>query len=785
MGLLNASLLLGALFVAVPIVLHMTMRPRPKRLLFPAIRLVAPRQEANQRRLNWKRWMLLALRCGLIVLLALALARPTVGSQLVGAWLAAGGLGAVAVAAGVLAGLAAAQGRGRWLTLGLATVAAGLLLAAGGVALAAYRQSPGGLGHQADPVAAVLLFDTSPRMAYRLENRQRLEQASETARWIISQLPAESEVAVLDSRSRNAVFSVDPSAAAKSVERLDVTYVPRPLSSLVADGVRLARSSVRERRELYLFTDMNARAWRDEAWQEVRNELQQGDDVAIYVIDVGVDQPRNVGCGELRLSSELVPRDGELAIDTELRSTGFRGERIVELYLEQPDLQRPLIRDGQVLLPESQQRGRQACTLSEDGAQPLQFRVKGLPPGVHHGRVKVLGQDALSIDDERYFAVQVQEAWPLLLAAGKDASLRFVAESLAPYEMREQGTARFDCVQARVEDLANYELEQFAAVVLLDPPPLADEEWQRLAAFVRSGHGLAIVLGSQAGTGEEYSGAAEQLLAGHLARVWRTGGRDVFLSPSDYQHPVTAAFRDIATNVPWNLFPVFRHWDLEPLAADAHAIVRFNNGRPALLERPVGSGKVVTVTTPLSDTARPPGRASWNELAFGENPWPQFILVNELLLYLVSSGEQRLNYLAGQPAVLPRREQVDPERFQLFPPRGEPYDVLATERAISVRFTELPGAYRLKGNRGGIVQRGFAVNVPLEASDLERAPREVLAEALGEGRAQVLRDRQQIERAQGRQRVGREFYPLLMLLVALVLGLEQTTANRFYRRSEV
>jgi hypothetical protein len=159
-------------------------------------------------------------------------------------------------------------------------------------------------------------------------------------------------------------------------------------------------------------------------------------------------------------------------------------------------------------------------------------------------------------------------------------------------------------------------------------------------------------------------------------------------------------------------------------------------------------------------------------------------LVNELMLYLVASGEVRLNYEAGQPVMWPHREQLDPERFQLFPPQDEPYDVIAGDGALTIRFTDAPGAYRLKGNRGGVVIRGFAVNVPTEASNLERIEPKVLQDLFGKGRVQLLRREQQIERAQGRQRVGREFYPILVLLAALILGLEHALANRFYRRVE-
>jgi hypothetical protein len=55
-----------------------------------------------------------------------------------------------------------------------------------------------------------------------------------------------------------------------------------------------------------------------------------------------------------------------------------------------------------------------------------------------------------------------------------------------------------------------------------------------------------------------------------------------------------------------------------------------------------------------------------------------------------------------------------------------------------------------------------------------------LTEIFGEGRYELLRETQDIERAQGHNRVGREFYPILMIMLAVIVGLEQLLANRFY-----
>ena len=45
----------------------------------------------------------------------------------------------------------------------------------------------------------------------------------------------------------------------------------------------------------------------------------------------------------------------------------------------------------------------------------------------------------------------------------------------------------------------------------------------------------------------------------------------------------------------------------------------------------------------------------------------------------------------------------------------------------------------------------------------------------------LARTRQQIDRDVSTGRVGRELYPPLILIVALILGLEMFVANRFYK----
>src|SRR5215467_2656948 len=175
---LTPVMLAGAVLVAAPIILHLVMRQQPKHLIFPALRFIRLRNDSNKRRLKLRHLILLALRCGAIVFLAAALARPSV-------------------------------------------------------------QSAGLLGDQEAPIAAALVFDTSPRLQYRHQNQTRLELAQEVAGRVMAQLPSESEVAVLDSHTTNPAFSIDAAVAKQKISRLNATAAARPLPEICEDAVRL------------------------------------------------------------------------------------------------------------------------------------------------------------------------------------------------------------------------------------------------------------------------------------------------------------------------------------------------------------------------------------------------------------------------------------------------------------------------------------------------------------------------------------------------------------------
>lgn len=774
-------LVLGGLAVAVPVVLHFVMQPKPKPLAFPAIRFLVQSEAVSSRRLRIKHWLLLLARMLVVGLVALALAGPSVAENAAAAWTMTGVAGSLAL---VTALMLAAVWSIRRTPLLLGGVGAAFLAAAvwtiASLVVALRPDSSRLLGNPEEPVTAVLIVDTSPRMGYRRENRSHLEFAREEAAWVLSVLPPDSQISVIDSGDPESFFSVDLGAANRRLAGLEIVATQSGIGAALKSAAGLLKSAAHERREVYVLTDLAAAAW-----ENVRGgpELLPAG-TGLFLIDVGTDRPANLGLANPAPEAVRLTGNSSLSIETSVSATGAGGERMVELRIEQPDPTRPVIRDGEVLGPEKFWTVRQPVDAPENGSTTVTLRFEqALPPGVHQGTITLLGSDSLAADDQRFFTVSVEDRWQVLVLHGPGVNPGNVATTLGP--------PMFETTTLAQSDSGTLDLGQFDAVVLADPGPWPENEWLRLGRFVESGGGAAVLVGANALAAGNVDAtflapAAKRLLGGALTVPWRRPDGDLFLAPDNLAHALFDEIRPVASTLAWNRFPVFLFWGLAPEFTEAGqgaVLVRYTNGEPALLELKVGEGRVLLLTTPLTDVARPKGRPSWNSLFLG-SPLPAWMLVRGMGLYLVQARSETLNLTVGQPARLRNDVRVFPENWTMFSPdKGRPPAPLAAARGeLRYAFTSVPGQYRLKGAGDRPANRGFSVNLDDRATDLTRLSAEQLDALLGAGNYRLTANRDEFERAQGQSRRGQEFYPVLLLVLAVLLALEFLLGARFYGR---
>lgn len=631
-------------------------------------------------------------------------------------------------------------------------------------------------GKENAPVASALVFDNSLRMEYVHANKSRMDEAKEMAGWLLQQLPAESPVTVVDRAGRQRGQDLDRSAAELRVERLETSAAVRPMEDALRDAVRWLEDKQDYRGEIYVFTDLAAEAWPESMLTEVAKQLDGAPGTNLYLIDVGAESPHNIGLGALRLSSEQLAPGGILRMETELISAGAQGDNNesidlapsaveVEMYVETPT-------------GEPEKRGQQVA--APNGSEPaaLEFSLSNLPLGTHQGFVRIAQSDALPSDNIRYFTVDVRPPTRLLLVGETEDDVLFLREALAPSVVAGQAQSTFACDFGRFEQIAELPLDDFATVSLVDPPPLPAEAWQALVNYAESGGGVGIFLGRKAKAKGMNNNEAQAVLPAKLR--WESHDA-TYLRPVAVEHPALAELSDLADVVPWSEFPVFKYWELEAGAEEAHVVASFANGKPALVERQIGAGRVLLMTTPVSD---PAFDDPWNLLPTGVDPWPFLALANGIAEYLAAAGNAQLNYLAGQTVVLrlAPEEQVTSYALQM-PDRSAVRQSLAPgQQDLSIAAAVALGNYRVRaGGQEGKLDRGFSVNLPAEITRFDRAAADQIVKALGEKRTRTARTRKDIEVRVGLARMGRELFPWLILAVALVLAAEQLLANRFYR----
>ena len=641
------------------------------------------------------------------------------------------------------------------------------------LALALARPTLRGAGWLADtegPVAAVFVFDTAPRMQLREANRSRLAQAAEMARVLFGKLPPMSKVAVVDTTGGPAAFSPTIAAATARIERLAAATPGTTLPGAMAEGLRLLESSQLARREMYVFTDCSRGAWSDATPLDLATSHP---DVSVLYVDVGAGTVRNFALESVELAGDVIAAGTPATLTVSAGRSGPDASRAIAVEL--------LARDGGYV-----RRAIKPVAWKDGTTTQVTFDVAGLEPGVQQGRVVIDGTDDLEADDVRSFTIEVGRPARVLVAAPApaDRTGRFIAQAIAPAALAKAGKARFDVLPIDIAQLDTTPWEGIAGIVLVDPPPLPARTWELLREWVAAGHGLVVWLGPGAVDAARFnSDASRSVLGGGIVRVWRSPDGGNFLAPTALDHPVLAAFRRVGDAVPWQDFPVERHWEFAAAtnaAGDGGGlpIAAYRNGLPAILEHRVGAGLVITVTTPASQAANDPD--AWNTLATGFEPWPFVMLANETLRHVVDVADDR-NIVAGRPAVLHVERRDVPAAFVRTPAGDDfPAAIDQSRGTITVTATQQPGNYviRAGGEAGGFV-KGFSANLDAAATDVLRLDDKLLQAVLGPA-VKIARTEQELVRDVNLERVGAELSGWLLLLAAAVLAADWMLANRFY-----
>jgi hypothetical protein len=373
-----------------------------------------------------------------------------------------------------------------------------------------------------------------------------------------------------------------------------------------------------------------------------------------------------------------------------------------------------------------------------------------------------LGDDALVRDNVFHFVVSPEDPLRVIIGersgAQRNSSLylgRAVAVSDAP---------RIDARIRQADSLSTEDLAG-ARVVILNDAPVAQTTAERLQRFVERGGGLFLALGER-GT---WPSVAELLPGMPGPSVDRSRGTPARLGALEYGHPLFDVFRGPRTgDFASARFYGFRSVTPAAKPTNVQTLARFDDGQPALMERRMGSGRVLMWTSTL-DTV-------WSDLALK----PVFVpFVIRVVRYLGGYHEPKPWRTVGDvvdPGLQAPSHGSDASRVALTPSGarisldGDGPEVLELSDQGFYEF-------RTQGGRDSDLPVVVASNVDLAESDLASLdPHEIVAAAMGRagGPAAGPSAPPTDEAQESAQRV----WWYLLFAGLLLLGAETVVANR-------
>ncbi len=802
MSLINSTLLFGMILAVLPVILHFAMRAKPKRVEFPALRLLKARQPSNARRMRLRQWLLLLLRILMIAILVLTLARPSLpaANYSLRWWEWLGAAAAFAAAGGCYWWLgrnssASATGsvertdrrqRQRVLCL-LGGVAAAILVAGlpWGLRVRAELLSPRAEGAEDIPVAAIFLVDTSLSMKYQHENRTRLEHAAEVARDQIGRFPVNSRAAVSGlSQEEDFIFQADLAGAASRLDSLEVTAVPKKINQQLKTAIeaqiedrRLTQeqagtggSSDLYAREIYVLSDFSKSAWQLPDESGIADMLAQIDWLQIYFIDVSVDQPVNARITDLTLSEETAVAGRELLLTMSVASTsGLPQISTIETNL---------INEAGV---ETRVGAPVVVKLDGNASQVMTTVRVPASTNVLEGTVRLTTSDPLQEDNVRYFSCGVQPTPKVLLISDRLEESRYVRNALQPEDLELAGVRLCNCRSVVTASAGDQNFSEYDAVFLINAQRPDAALWNALQKYADQGGGVFVVAGSARIQPLAWSAPeAKSLLPASPLTIVRFLKEPAELQLSNGTHGLVRAFeKDETLRVELLACAFDRCWAVEA-DPSATVLMRFSGpaNRPALMERKIGRGRCMMFTSAMDNMTD--GGSEWNNLS---NSWSFLVLAEKVLQQMTGASDFRRNFVAGQMIDLPvpvaqRFEQFLLRRPGLRQTRGS---LPAEQSSVLIDDADEAGHYLVRPFESpSSFVAGFSINDSDEETDLARVPDDQLQAIAGPDRATILHDPTELQRAVRAGRLGVEVFPVLLGLLLILFSAEHLMANFFY-----
>jgi len=386
-----------------------------------------------------------------------------------------------------------------------------------------------------------------------------------------------------------------------------------------------------------------------------------------------------------------------------------------------------------------------------NGRATVDFPSLVVPYGFSRCEVKIDGADGFPADDLRHFAVERSDPQRVLLVHnyGDSRSPLYLGAALSA-----AAQSAFTIESINVNEAADRKLTNYAFVILSDPntvPPLLESA---VTAYVRAGGSLFIAAGTSAGGHTQIP-----IFGAHINAT-----RDYNRLPDHYISvgSTDSSYPGVAKANGWMGVKFFYALAVDP--GDARVIVRLGDQTPVLLEKRIGEGRVILLTSGLDNLT--------NDFPLQ----PAFVpFIEQTARYLAGSEQQGGSRPVDAYLEL-RNAKEQAQGVEVTDPEGKrPLTLGEAASAQSFQLTKA-GYYQIRLADGR--QDEIGVNPDPKESNLDMIPDDTLALLQGkEGEASQEASAAGATQIQTKTAQSLWWYIMLLVLVSAIA--ESVLASRY------
>ena len=614
------------------------------------------------------------------------------------------------------------------------------------------------------PQATVVLLDNSLSMQLRDGQETRLARAKALAGKLLEGLAAPDSAVVLplvsdDPDAEPPLPGANMAALWEQMRAVSASHEAVDVTAAVQRAVEILQASTAPRRRLVLLTDLTVHGWEGFRASDLP---RLPEDLTVQVIRLGSpERDANALIRDVRVTEP--PFIEQTPLDVTVRVRNHSDAPVRSLRVD-------LLLGGDTV-------GQQLTDLSADEEVAVPFRIVAPEAGLHWGEVRLQG-DAFAEDDRFYVALQTVSPARVLVVDGDPGTSLFDSETFYLFSALQPrgslGPPLFHPKPLVWEGLEQERLSDYSVIVLCNVEALSPQVRQGLHQFVTDGGGLIFFAGHQVDPARYnalFYGSDTPLLPVALGEpVQQPEEAPVTLQAAGNAHAALAVFGgDAAEMLARSRF--YRYFSVaEDEAGEAAVLLSYEDGRPFLLERALGRGRVLLFTSTAD--------RDWTDLPTRIAYVP---LVHSLVGYAaqLSQAAQRPQvFLPGPTSVRMQGAQAGGSLTILTPDGKELLSRFAARQGVvEAPVTEytVPGIYRL----GADADTDYlAVNATRAESDFAKLQQPDL-QARWQPLSVIVEEEAALgEPADGGPLPGREIAGLLLLSLVAVLMVENVCANR-------